>query len=88
MRKILAQIPLLVVESRTDVEDTQELLGKCREYLLACLVELKRRDVSKDDPTRNCVLAAYVDPPPPDVCIQCVRPSGHFTNLFIPCPTM
>jgi hypothetical protein len=45
MRKILYQIPLLVVQMRTDVEDTQELMEKCREYILACNVELERRKV-------------------------------------------
>jgi len=59
MRKILYQIPLLVVESRTDVEDTRELLEKCREYILACTVELERRKIAKADPKRNCELAAY-----------------------------
>mmetsp|Transcript_6151 Transcript_6151/g.15745 ORF Transcript_6151/g.15745 Transcript_6151/m.15745 type:complete len:1234 (-) Transcript_6151:170-3871(-) len=59
MRKIICQIPLLVVESRTDVEDTTELLHKCRDYIQACSVELTRK-ASKDDKVRNTELAAYM----------------------------
>eukprot|EP00035_Acanthoeca_spectabilis_P020209 m.431665 g.431665 ORF g.431665 m.431665 type:complete len:1324 (+) comp17334_c0_seq1:16-3987(+) len=59
MRKILYQIPLLVVDSKADREDAQELLTKCQQYILACTVETERKKVSKDDPVRNCELAAY-----------------------------
>lgn len=66
MRKILYQIPLLVVENRTDLEDANELLERCREYILGAMVEVTRRDLMKDNKSpsveeqmRNCELAAY-----------------------------
>lgn len=45
MRKILYQIPLLVVDSKADREDAQELLTKCQQYILACTVETERKKV-------------------------------------------
>merc|ERR1719453_52971 len=56
---ILTRIPLLVVESRREVDEVKELIGICREYLIGLACELKRKDVSKDDTKLQMELAAY-----------------------------
>jgi coatomer protein complex subunit alpha (xenin) len=55
---ILHAIPLLVVETRKEVDEVKELLGVARDYCLALRIELKRKEL-KDEPTRNAELAAY-----------------------------
>ncbi|KAJ7522181.1 hypothetical protein O6H91_19G086400 [Diphasiastrum complanatum] len=55
---ILHTIPLLVVDSRREVDDVKELLAIAKEYVLALKIELKRKEV-KDDPARQLELAAY-----------------------------
>ncbi|GMH39915.1 hypothetical protein BSKO_07819 [Bryopsis sp. KO-2023] len=55
---ILHTVPLLVVETRKDVDDVKELVGISKEYLLALRCEMKRKEV-KDDLPRAAELAAY-----------------------------
>jgi len=55
---MLHAIPLLVVESRKEVDDVKELQAVARDYALALKVELKRKEL-KDEPVRNAELAAY-----------------------------
>ncbi|KAK1315740.1 Coatomer subunit alpha-1 [Acorus calamus] len=55
---ILQAIPLIVVDSRREVDDVKELIGIAREYILGLQMELKRREL-KDDPVRQQELAAY-----------------------------
>ncbi|XP_054777832.1 coatomer subunit alpha-2-like [Prosopis cineraria] len=55
---ILYTIPLIVVESRRDVDDVKELIVVVKEYVLGLKIELKRREI-KDDPARQQELAAY-----------------------------
>lgn len=55
---IIHTIPLLVVETRKEVDDAKELLRISRDYLIALRVELKRKEV-KDDPKLVAELAAY-----------------------------
>lgn len=55
---ILHVIPLIVVETRKEVDEVKELMTIARDYTIAMLVELKRREV-KDDPHRSAELAAY-----------------------------
>ncbi|MCO5552717.1 hypothetical protein L7F22_006234 [Adiantum nelumboides] len=55
---ILHMIPLLVVDSRKEVDEVKELVGICKEYVLALRIELKRKD-TKDDLVRQQELAAY-----------------------------
>ncbi|KAJ8450920.1 hypothetical protein Cgig2_032545 [Carnegiea gigantea] len=55
---ILHTIPLIVVESRREVDEVKELIIIVKEYVLGLKMELKRRE-SKDDPVRQQELAAY-----------------------------
>lgn len=55
---ILHTIPLIVVESRREVDEVKELISIVKEYVLALKIELKRREI-KDDPVREQELAAY-----------------------------
>ncbi|KAI3959120.1 hypothetical protein MKX01_023796 [Papaver californicum] len=55
---ILHTIPLIVVESRREVDEVKELIIITKEYVLGCQMELKRRE-TKDNPTRQQELAAY-----------------------------
>ncbi|GAA0174553.1 vesicle coat protein [Lithospermum erythrorhizon] len=55
---ILHTIPLIVVESRREVDEVKELIMIAKEYALAMQMELKRREM-KDNPVRQQELAAY-----------------------------
>ncbi|KAF2585094.1 hypothetical protein F2Q70_00033716 [Brassica cretica] len=55
---ILHTIPLVVVESRSEVDEVKELVTIVKEYVLGLKMELKRRE-TKDDPVRQQELAAY-----------------------------
>jgi coatomer protein complex subunit alpha (xenin) len=54
---IIHTLPLVVVETRGEVNEVKELLNICKEYVIAIRLELKRKAL-KDDPTRGCQLAA------------------------------
>ncbi|KAL1190257.1 Coatomer subunit alpha-1 [Cardamine amara subsp. amara] len=55
---ILHTIPLVVVESRREVDEVKELIIIVKEYVLGLQMELKRREM-RADPTRQQELAAY-----------------------------
>ncbi|KAK6115282.1 hypothetical protein DH2020_007551 [Rehmannia glutinosa] len=55
---ILHTIPLIVVETRREVDEVKELIVIVKEYVLGLQMELKRREL-KDDPVRQQDLAAY-----------------------------
>lgn len=55
---ILHSIPLIVVDSRREVDEVKELITIVKEYVLGLQLELKRREL-KDDPVRQQELAAY-----------------------------
>eukprot|EP00271_Cylindrocystis_brebissonii_P015583 TRINITY_DN38517_c0_g1_i1.p1 TRINITY_DN38517_c0_g1~~TRINITY_DN38517_c0_g1_i1.p1 ORF type:complete len:1219 (-),score=248.13 TRINITY_DN38517_c0_g1_i1:158-3814(-) len=55
---ILHTIPLVVVETRKEVDDVKELLGIAKEYALALRIELKRK-ATTDDAARQAELAAF-----------------------------
>lgn len=55
---ILHIIPLIVVESRKEVDDVKELIGIAREYLLGVKIEILRKD-TRDNLVRQQELAAY-----------------------------
>lgn len=57
-RSILHTIPLIVVESRRQVDEVKELIIIVKEYVLGLQMEVKRREV-KDDVVRQQELAAY-----------------------------
>ncbi len=55
---ILHTIPLIVVESRREVDEVKEFIIIVKEYVLGLKMELKRREI-KDNPVRQQELAAY-----------------------------
>uniref|UniRef100_A0A7N0UVQ8 Coatomer subunit alpha n=1 Tax=Kalanchoe fedtschenkoi TaxID=63787 RepID=A0A7N0UVQ8_KALFE len=55
---ILHTCPLIVVDSRREVDEVKELIIIVREYVVGLKMELKRREL-KDDPIRQQELAAY-----------------------------
>ncbi|GFZ20525.1 coatomer, alpha subunit [Actinidia rufa] len=55
---ILHTIPLIVVESRREVDEVKELVVIVKEYVLGLQMELKRKEI-KDNPVRQQELAAY-----------------------------
>jgi len=55
---ILHTIPLIVVESRREVDEVKELIIIVKEYVLGLQMELKRREI-KDNPVHQQELAAY-----------------------------
>ena len=61
-RNILLQIPLLCVDSKKEIQTSEEIIGVCREYILGLSLELHRQGIPKDtleQQQRNCELAAY-----------------------------
>jgi coatomer protein complex subunit alpha (xenin) len=55
---ILHTIPLVIVETRKEVDDVKELLSIAKEYVHALRIELARK-AAADDPKRQAELAAY-----------------------------
>ncbi|KAF9623120.1 hypothetical protein IFM89_037636 [Coptis chinensis] len=55
---ILQTIPLIVVESRSEVDDVHGLIVLAKEYVLGLQLEIKRRETG-DDVVRQQELAAY-----------------------------
>ncbi|CAK9178463.1 unnamed protein product [Ilex paraguariensis] len=55
---ILHTIPLIVVESRREVDEVKELIIIVKEYVLGLQMELKKKEL-KDNPIRQQELAAY-----------------------------
>ncbi|KAL2512962.1 Coatomer subunit alpha-2 [Abeliophyllum distichum] len=55
---ILQTIPLIVVESRREVDEVKELIVIVKEYVLGLQMELKRKELT-DNPVRQQELAAY-----------------------------
>ncbi|XP_051149991.1 coatomer subunit alpha-1-like [Andrographis paniculata] len=55
---ILHTVPLVVVETRREVDEVKELIIVAKEYVLGLKMELKRREL-KNDPARQQELAAY-----------------------------
>ncbi|KAL6493066.1 hypothetical protein OROGR_032825 [Orobanche gracilis] len=55
---ILHTIPLIVVETRREVDEVKALIVIVKEYVLGLQMELKRREL-KDNPIRQQELAAY-----------------------------
>ncbi|CAI9753407.1 unnamed protein product [Fraxinus pennsylvanica] len=55
---ILHTVPLIVVETRREIDEVKELIIIVKEYVLGLQMELKRREL-KDNPVRQQELAAY-----------------------------
>jgi len=61
-RSILLSIPLLVVESKTEEQEAQQLLTICTNYLVGLAMETKRKELPKSnvqEQVRVCEMAAY-----------------------------
>ena len=61
-RSILLSVPLLVVDTKQEIAEAQQLVEVCREYIVGLQMELFRKDSPKDsieDQKRVCELAAY-----------------------------
>lgn len=61
-RTLLLTVPLLVVESKQDFLEAQQLLSICKEYVLALQMEVTRKDLPKntiEEQLRICELSAY-----------------------------
>jgi coatomer subunit alpha len=56
-RSILLSVPLLIVESKQEIAEAQQLIEVCREYIVGLQMELHRKDLPKesvDDQKRSC----------------------------------
>uniref|UniRef100_A0A914GUL9 Coatomer subunit alpha n=1 Tax=Globodera rostochiensis TaxID=31243 RepID=A0A914GUL9_GLORO len=61
-RQLLLAVPLLVVDSKQEVSEAQQLIQICREYLVGLLLETARKELpreSVEDAKRNLEMAAY-----------------------------
>lgn len=47
LHAILLSVALLVVESKQEISETQQLLGICREYIVGLQMEVKRKELPK-----------------------------------------
>ncbi|OQR74758.1 coatomer subunit alpha-like, partial [Tropilaelaps mercedesae] len=62
LRSLLLHIPLMIVESKQEVIDAQQLLEVCREYIVGLSMELERKVMPKEtleEQKRVCEMAAY-----------------------------
>ncbi|PAV66797.1 hypothetical protein WR25_10521 [Diploscapter pachys] len=62
LRRILLSVPLLVVNSKQEVAEAEQLIVICREYLAGLLLESARKELPKSSPAdlkRNAELSAY-----------------------------
>ncbi|KAF6256969.1 COPI alpha subunit C-terminus-domain-containing protein [Scenedesmus sp. NREL 46B-D3] len=57
--RMLQVVPLMVVEARKEVDEVKELVGICKEYVIALRCELRRKELAADDAARAAELAAY-----------------------------
>lgn len=61
-RILLLSIPLLVVETKQEISEAQQLLEICKEYILGLSLELERKTLPKEtleQQKRTCEMAAY-----------------------------
>lgn len=62
LQAILMSVPLLVVDTRQDIAEAQQLIQICREYILGLKMETERKNLPKntlDEQKRICEMAAY-----------------------------
>ncbi|XP_013393085.1 coatomer subunit alpha [Lingula anatina] len=61
-RSILLSVPLLVVDTKQEITEAQQLIEICREYIVGLSMELKRKEMPKENleqQKRLCEMAAY-----------------------------
>ncbi|KAF7993085.1 hypothetical protein HCN44_005866 [Aphidius gifuensis] len=62
LQAILLSVPLLVVDTRQDIAEAQQLIQICREYILGLKMETERKNAPKttlNEQKRVCEMAAY-----------------------------
>lgn len=60
LQAILLSVPLLVVDTRQDIAEAQQLIQICREYILGLKMETERKNLPKvEEQKRICEMAAY-----------------------------
>lgn len=62
LQGILLSVPLLVVDTRQDIAEAQQLIQICREYILGLKMETERKNLPKNtlaEQKRICEMAAY-----------------------------
>ncbi|MCP9264240.1 Coatomer subunit alpha [Dirofilaria immitis] len=61
LRQLLLSVPLLVVDSKQEMAEAQQLIDICREYLVGLLMEIARKELPKivENAERNAEMAAY-----------------------------
>ncbi|ETN71049.1 WD domain, G-beta repeat protein [Necator americanus] len=62
LRKILLSVPMLVVNSKQEVAEAEQLVEICRNYLVGLLMECARKEIPKTSPAelkRNAEMLAY-----------------------------
>lgn len=62
LQAILLSVPLLVVDTRQDIAEAQQLIQICREYILGLKMETERKNLPKNtlvEQKRICEMAAY-----------------------------
>ncbi|OXU23054.1 hypothetical protein TSAR_001438 [Trichomalopsis sarcophagae] len=62
MQSLLLTIPLLIVDSRQDIAEAQQLIHICREYILGLKMEIERKNQPKSnlsEQKRICEMIAY-----------------------------
>lgn len=47
LHAVLLNVTLLVVDSKQEVSEAQQLLGICREYIVGLQMEVKRKELPK-----------------------------------------
>ncbi|KAK6042602.1 hypothetical protein COOONC_19893, partial [Cooperia oncophora] len=62
LRKILLFVPMLVVSSKQEVAEAEQLIEICRNYLVGLVMEMARKEIPKTTPAdlkRNAEMLAY-----------------------------
>ncbi|EDO39748.1 predicted protein [Nematostella vectensis] len=62
LQQILLSVPLIVVDTKQEVSEAQQLIGICREYIVGLQMEIKRKEMPKgtlEEQKRLCEMAAY-----------------------------
>ncbi|CAG4993493.1 unnamed protein product [Colias eurytheme] len=62
LQRVVLLVPLLIVDSKQELAEAQQLLAICREYLLGLQMETARKGMPKntlEEQKRTCEMAAY-----------------------------
>lgn len=62
-REILLSVPLLIVDNKQEINEAQQLIAICREYIVGLMMEQERKTLPKtniEQQKRVCEMAAYL----------------------------